>query len=272
MKTIGVLGCGWLGFPLAKELQKNKYKVYGTTTTVEKIEVLDKNGIIASKISLFEDTIEGEITEFLKNIDVLILNVPPRLRGAKKENFVKKMTLLHATIKKTKCVPILFISSTAVYGNTPGVVTEETVTQPNTESGRQLVLSEEIFFKDPALQTTVIRFGGLIGPNRHPVTMLSKKENLTNGKAAVNLIHLDDCISIIINCIYNNWWNKIINGVYPLHPTKEEYYTKEAMLRGIKAPKYIGTSGVNSKKVNSNWLINVKKYHFQTSINSNITS
>ena len=29
---IGVLGCGWLGFPLAKDLIKQGFKVKGSTT------------------------------------------------------------------------------------------------------------------------------------------------------------------------------------------------------------------------------------------------
>ena len=209
MKTIGVLGCGWLGYPLAKELLKNTYTVYGTTTSLNKIKTLKDSGIKANKIVLYEDTIEGNINEFIKPLDVLIINIPPRLRGKNKENFVKKMTLLHVEIKKTRCSKVIFISSTAVYGNAIGTVTEESPTIPNTESGKQLITSENIFLQDTKLQTTIIRFGGLIGPNRHPVTMLSGKKDLKNGNAPVNLIHLNDCISILINTIKNNWYNQV---------------------------------------------------------------
>lgn len=268
MKNIGILGCGWLGYPLAKELLKDAYNVYGSTTSQSKIEKLENDGIKASKIIFFEDKIEGDIITLLKPLDIVIINIPPRLRGKIRENFIKKMTLLHAEIKKTKCSKIIFISSTAVYGNVSGTVTEESKTKPNTESGKQLLVCEKLFLEDPELQTTIIRFGGLIGPDRHPVTMLSGKENLTNGHAPVNLIHLQDCISIIKTSISKGWWNVTMNAVHPLHPTKKEYYAQEALLRGIKPPKYITCNEVNSKKVDSTWLINVKKYHFHTSIYS----
>ena len=42
---IGVLGCGWLGFPLAKDLIKQGFKVKGSTTNKEKIKSLEKENI-----------------------------------------------------------------------------------------------------------------------------------------------------------------------------------------------------------------------------------
>ena len=37
---IGIIGCGWLGLPLAKELISNNHKVKGSTTTEEKLKIL----------------------------------------------------------------------------------------------------------------------------------------------------------------------------------------------------------------------------------------
>ena len=42
---IGIIGCGWLGLPLAKMFVSNNYKVKGSTTSKEKIEILKKEGI-----------------------------------------------------------------------------------------------------------------------------------------------------------------------------------------------------------------------------------
>ena len=44
---IGIIGCGWLGLPLAKEFISNNYKVKGSTTTKEKLEILKTEGIEA---------------------------------------------------------------------------------------------------------------------------------------------------------------------------------------------------------------------------------
>ena len=38
--NIAVIGCGWLGFPLSKELLKQGHVVYGSTTTINKFDEL----------------------------------------------------------------------------------------------------------------------------------------------------------------------------------------------------------------------------------------
>ncbi|KAG1652294.1 Protein YeeZ [Nymphon striatum] len=123
-----------------------------------------------------EKEILGDISKFLVNVDVLIVNIPPKLRGKNKESYVKKIELLHHEVVKNA---------------------KKQLPQPSTESGEQLLAAENIFKNDTNLDTTIIRFGGLIGPNRHPITMLSGRKELSNGNYPINLIHLNDCIRII---------------------------------------------------------------------------
>lgn len=52
MKQISILGCGWLGFPLAKSLLEKGFSINGSTTSVEKIAVLEKAGIHPFLVSL----------------------------------------------------------------------------------------------------------------------------------------------------------------------------------------------------------------------------
>tara|TARA_R110000868_G_scaffold28633_2_gene107160 strand:+ start:9920 stop:10729 length:810 start_codon:yes stop_codon:yes gene_type:complete len=264
--TIGIIGCGWLGFPLAQAFLVEKYNVKGTTTSDEKLNLLEKEGIKSYLISLSEHEIDGAIHDFLKDVKTLIINVPPKLRGTNKENYVAKMRLLYSAIKVSTIENIVFVSSTSVYGDFDGAVTEKTKPEPTTESGKQLLKSEAIFQNDADLKTTIIRFGGLISQDRHPVTMLAKRQGLENGNMPVNLIHRVDCIRIITAVVKNNWWQQIINGVYPDHPTKKEYYTQEAKRRGIQLPDYKAETTKKGKIISSDYLLNVKKFHFLTSI------
>ena len=265
-KRIGVIGCGWLGFPLAISLINQGYKVNGSTTSVEKIKLLDKEGILPFLLSLHEDGIKGDISNFLKSIELLIVNIPPKLRAGNKENYVKKIQLLHSEIKKHTIKHVIFVSSTSIYGDLEGEVTEETIPKPNTESGKQLLAAEKIFKNDSKVETTIIRFGGLIGPNRHPITMLSRRQELPNGNHPINLIHLNDCIRILTAVLQNSWWNEVFNGVYPEHPSKEKYYTTEAKKRGLQIPDYKTNNPKKGKKVLSKSLLNVKKFKFTTSL------
>ena len=266
-KRIGVIGCGWLGLPLAESLISSGYTVNGTSTSDEKLSILREKGITPFKIALSENKINGDIDAFLNSVSVLVINIPPKLRGkGPKESYIAKITLLHEAIKKSAVKNIIFASSTAVYGDTEGTVTEKTAPEPTTESGIQLVQCEDLLKNDKELNTTIIRFGGLIGPNRHPVTMLSGRENLSGGDAPVNLIHLDDCIGIIKRVIECDHYNDVLNAVYPEHPTKKEYYTLQAAKRGIPAPKYSAT-GKNQKLVSFCSIFLINNYNFLTSIN-----
>lgn len=260
------MGCGWFGRPLAHSLISDGYRIHGSTTSEKKLIPLKKEGITPFLISFHEDKIVGDISNFLKEIDLLVINIPPKLRGNAKENYVKKMELLHNEIKNSTVQKIIFISSTSVYGAAEGEVTEETIPQPTTASGIQLLASEKVFSQDKSLQTTIIRFGGLIGPDRHPVTMLSGRKDLANGNAVVNLIHLDDCIGIIKAIFENSWWNEIINGVHPNHPKKRDYYTEKAKSIGIQPPDYKEDTATKSKIVVPKSLINVKNYTFITTL------
>ena len=70
-------------------------------------------------------------------------------------------------------------------------------------------------------------------------------------------------IKLVIN---GNWENKVVNGVYPLHPTKEAYYTSEALKRGLLPPIYTkNLDEIGNKSIESKYL-NVKIYHYNTSI------
>jgi len=265
--TIGIIGCGWLGLPLAKSLIQDGYQVFGSTTNSLKLAILEEEGISPYLIILGQDGITGSITEFLDRVDVLIINVPPRLRGNNIENYVLKMKFLFDETGKSSVNKILFVSSTSVYGAAEGAITEDTVPMPVTESGRQLLEVEKIFQKDKSIQTTIIRFGGLIGPKRHPITILSGKKELSNGNELVNLIHLDDCIHLIKAVLENNWWDQIFNGVYPDHPLKRDYYSHMADKNSLPRPQYLPfESNKKGKIVISRNFLN-KNIHFYTDIN-----
>ncbi|MBT8184954.1 MAG: SDR family oxidoreductase [Eudoraea sp.] len=268
-RAIGVMGCGWLGLPLAKALLNKNHRVYGSTTSEAKLQILKHEGIVPFKIVLGEKNIQGAISAFLAPLEVLIINVPPKLRGkGQKENYVRKMKLLKEAILKSGIKKMVFVSSTSVYGNVEGEVTEKTATEPVTESGKQLLASEELFRNSEIFQTAILRFGGLIGPERHPITFLAGRDGLDNGDEYINLIHLNDCIQMIQFIIDNDSWNETYNGVFPEHPIKRIFYTSAALKRGLPPPKYALKNSKNrGKRVKSKNILN-NNYRFSTPLNA----
>lgn len=250
MKQISILGCGWLGFPLAKSLLQKGYSINGSTTTLEKIPVLEHAGIVPFSIQLSEDKIDGEMDSFLKNSEILIIDIPPKLRGDSSETstglsktFVRKIQNLIPFIEKSLVKKVIFVSSTSVYADENATLTEDSIPNPDTESGKQLVEVEQLLQSNEKFETTVIRFGGLIGSDRHPIKFLSGKTNIENPDAPINLIHQEDCIGIIEKIIReaqneNFSWNETFNAVAPFHPTRKEYYTQKAIEFNLPLPHF----------------------------------
>ena len=238
MQQISILGCGWLGLPLAESLIKGGFTINGSTTSPDKIDTLTSAGIHPFLISLAPDAIEGNIELFLRESEILIIDIPPKLRGENKESFTDKIKMLIPHIEASGVSKVLFVSSTSVYADDNSVVTEETIPQPQTESGKQLVECEQLLLTNPNFKTTVLRFGGLISNDRQPVKYMAGRENLENPDGPVNLIDRTDCIGIIERIIEKNAWGEIFNGVQPNHPTRKEYYTKKALALGLPEPKF----------------------------------
>ena len=266
MKQISILGCGWLGMPLAKSLLEKGFSIKGSTTSFEKISALESNGIQPFQIELSETEIKGEINSFLKNSEILIIDIPPKLRSISNENFVKKIQNLIPFIEKAKIEKVIFISSTSVYADAPLTifrVTESTKPNPETESGKQLLATEILLQSNPNLKTTVVRFGGLIGDDRHPIHFLAGRKNIENPEAPINLIHQKDCIGIIEAIVKQECWNETFNAVAPFHPTRKEYYTQKAMKLALPLPEFVNSKIAVGKIILSDKVKIVLDYHFQ---------
>ena len=262
MKQISILGCGWLGLPLAKSLLEKGFSVKGSTTSWDKIPILNNAGIEAFQIQLSETEIKGEINLFLSNSEILIVDIPPKLRSISSENFVKKVQNLIPFIKKSSVQKVIFISSTSVYADDNSVITEETIPNPNTESGKQLLEAEKLLQKNKAFQTTILRFGGLIGEDRHPIHFLAGRQNLENAEAPINLIHQTDCIGIIEKIIELDCWNDTFNAVATFHPIRKEYYTQKAIELKLPLPEFAETTSFG-KIINTNKVQEELNYKFK---------
>jgi nucleoside-diphosphate-sugar epimerase len=265
MTKISILGCGWLGFPLAKKGLQKGFSVKGSTTSIEKISLLENDGIQAFLISLESKTVKGPIDDFLHESEILIIDIPPKLRGNSndvRKTYVEKIETLIPFLMKSTVSKILFISSTSVYSEDSGIVTEKTIPIPFTEAGKQLLEVETLLKNNSKFETTILRFGGLIGADRNPARFLAGKENLENPDAPINLIHQEDCIEIILKIIEKNSWNETFNAVAPFHPSREKYYTQKAAENNLVLPKFNHSKPSLGKTIDSTKLEAVLMYTF----------
>jgi nucleoside-diphosphate-sugar epimerase len=281
MTQISLLGCGWLGLPLAQTLIEKGYSVKGSTTSEDKLELLKKLGIKPFLINLtppdnYRDSSKGErvdngntIEDFLHQSKTLIIDIPPQLRGKNSDSstvdekvFVNKIKAIIPFIEKSTIENVLFVSSTSVYGQVKGPITENTLPKPDTESGKQLLEVEFLLENNPNFKTTILRFGGLVGEDRNPTKFMAGKTNLENPETPINFIHQEDCIGIILKIIATNSWNEIFNGVCPFHPTRENYYTQKATELDLPLPQFDHSKPSQEKLILSNKIETVLGYTF----------
>lgn len=262
MTKISVLGCGWLGLPLAQALLRDGFPVHGSTTSEEKLTTLKKLKIKPFLIALESHGVIGAIEDFLQGSKTLIIDIPPKLRGINKEDFIGKIQLLIPHIEKSTVENVLFISSTSVYGDENDNVTEETELNPDSEGGRQLAIVEKLLQMNTHFKTTVLRFGGLIGEDRNPIRFLAGRANIDNPDAPINLIHQEDCIGIILQIIRKNAWGETFNAVAPFHPSRSVYYTKKAMELNLAPPTFNYGNPSTGKTILSDKLQRMLDYTF----------
>ncbi|QYJ69157.1 SDR family oxidoreductase [Flavobacterium litorale] len=262
MADIALLGCGWLGLPLAKQLIAAGYSIKGTTTTPSKIPVLHEAGIQPYCITLHEDETTGNVTDFLEGCDTLIIDIPPGLRKDSSASFVAKINTFFGFVNASCIKKVLFISSTSVYGATAGTLTESAPPNPKTESGKQLLEVENILQENTNYKATIVRFGGLIGNDRHPARYLAGKSNLPSPNAPVNLIQREDCIGIMQKIITDGALGYVFNAVADYHPTRKEYYTKKAKEMKLSTPMFNEADTSGGKIIASENLQEVLNYNF----------
>ena len=85
MQQISILGCGWLGLPLAEHLIERGYTIKGSTTSPNRVGELESKEIEAFIIELASGEISGDYKAFLQNSKTLIIDIPPKLRGENPE-------------------------------------------------------------------------------------------------------------------------------------------------------------------------------------------
>lgn len=256
-KQISILGCGWLGFPLAQHLIQNGWQVKGSTTTSSKLAELKSAEILPYLIELQENQVKGDVEGFLEGSQLLIINIPPGLRKDPRSNFTSKVKALIAEISKSSIEKILYVSSTGVFKDHESIptFTEHYHFTEQERKTNQLVESEQLIFNMKGVLSSVIRFGGLVGQQRHPVHYLSGKSDLKNPEAPVNLIHLDNCILLISEIIQQEKFAMVFHGVEATSLSKADYYAAKAEELQVKAPKFDNDHISRGKKISTEWTL-----------------
>lgn len=196
---ISIIGLGWFGAPVAKELKSLGHKILGTTRSTEKKKELE-----AKDIEVFILDHPQLPDQKLLESDIIILNIPPfdkQLEWFKSWNW-------------NDDIWIIFISSTSI------------------------LKEEEEWIQNSFKNWTILRFGGLLGQGRHPGKYLSGRKNLKGRLWPVNLIHLEDCVGVTRTVIEEKLRGELFSVVADEHPSREEFYTRYCKKMNLPLPQF----------------------------------
>jgi nucleoside-diphosphate-sugar epimerase len=232
-----MIGTGWLGLPIAKELAERGFRVLGTTTSEARIPELIEHGIRPYIYRL------GETKP--PQASIYVVSVPP----SQSRSYVNDLRMTYSGMQPK--ANVLLISTTSVYTGRPDVFPESQVVpgQPAPEDAHRtskhssipisdLILAEGVFWEEKIKRHTILRCGGLVGPGREPGRFMAGRTNVPDPDSPANISPLDYVQEQVVSIILLGEWGKVINAVERNRPTRREYYTKAALELGLEPPQF----------------------------------
>lgn len=235
---VGVIGLGWFGAAFAEKII-GKHSVVGSKTTAEGVAECKDSEIAAVQLLLDPDLKCPHFNRF-SDLDFLLLNIPPKRSIDDIESFyAAQMDSIFEALKNVNCSHLTFVSSTGVFGSHQLEVDEDTVPEPDTDSGRALVAAERFAKEHFNGRVSVIRPAGLVGGQRHPARYMAGRNGISGRAHPINLVHRDDLILLAQTILEKELSGRsVFHAVSKEHPSKEDYYTAAAKALKLKSPKF----------------------------------
>src|SRR5262245_6976008 len=201
MSNVLIAGCGYVGSGLARRRVERGDNVFG----LRRNPVALPSGVAPIAADL---AVPRSLAELPAALDVVVYAASPGGRDDAfyRTTYVEGLRNLLAALAAQRQKPrrTIFVSSTAVYGQSRGEWVDETSpTEPTHFSGRRL-LEAEAMLRESEFPGVVLRLAGIYGPRRTRLV-----DEVRQGRAAIarggprytNRIHRDDCAGALDHLI-----------------------------------------------------------------------
>ena len=240
MRSVSIVGFGWLGLPLARHLKALGWQVKGSKRTHEGVEQMRLIRLETYHLELTpEINADPDDLAELFAVDALIINIPPSRYFFNLHDYVQGIKNLVNEALLHGINHLIFISSTSVFPDISGQFDETVTPQPSSEIGRALLEIENWLFSLQNIDCDILRLAGLTGKDRHPVYSLAGREGLKQGNTPVNLVHADDCERAIQLLLETPSHQRLYHLCAPQHPSRANYYSIMAEKLFQKAPLFL---------------------------------
>ena len=264
--SVGIIGAGWLGLPLALKLQEKGVRVIASATSQDSEDKLKQQGLNTCRLMLPDINTDCAVLQ----CQHIVICIPPGIRYGKSDYVAKVSAIVRkAELAKSYVKSITLLSSTAVYNGLAGEVCEQSELNLSSAKVEIMHQAEQTVLTSQCANKTVLRLGGLMGYDRQPWRFFKNNRTIPNPESVINFIHRDDVIGIICQLLerfkrtgtLNNPIN-IFNCVAPSHPKRRDFYQKAFTNLGMPAPCFSEQEEQNGKLVNSIYIGNLQ-YQFK---------
>lgn len=225
-----VAGCGYVGSELARRLVGAGHDVWGLRRTPRELP----DGVRP----LAGDVTDPSTLALPDGVEALVYAVSPGQRDEAAYRAVYVDGLDHVLAAVGAPVRrLLFVSSTAVYGQIDGsIVDEDSPTEPASFSGHVLLQGEA---RAHAADGTVLRLAGIYGPGRTRLIDEVRAGTATYppGDVHTNRIHRDDCAGALAHLLTLDRPAPVYIGVDDDPAPRREVLTWLAERLGAPAPR-----------------------------------
>jgi nucleoside-diphosphate-sugar epimerase len=267
-KRVSILGCGWLGFPLAQRIRQRNIsdQVKGSTTSASKVPLFQDAGIEPFVFDMSPAFSVGadQVRSFM-DADVLVIAIPPKLAQTGQDFHVRQINQVIHAILDSPVREVIYISSTSIYPDANKVMIESDVVLPEESPAPSIVKAENALIAlRPQLTVSILRLGGLLGYTRNPGKYVRGQKDMITGSIPVNYIHRNDAAEVVASVIESGIVNETFNVVAPLHPTRSEVYLKSCRQFGWEAPTFqVGGSIPDFKIISPDKFLARYNYEYQ---------
>lgn len=258
-----IVGCGYVGMPLATRLAKAGHEVYGLgRSNVPHAEAGSGIGRLQADITRPE-TLAGLPTSY----DWVVLCVASS--GGSAEDYARlyfegSQNVIH-WLAPTPPAKLVYTSSTSVYGHDDGsVVDEASPTVPDSATSRILVQTERALLESAHagdIPAVLLRLAGIYGPGRgYWFRQFVKGEARIEGSGGryLNMIHRDDVIGATVKALEIAAAGSIYNVVDDEPVTQLEFFSwlsqrlgRPLPARTSSEPQVVRTRGNSNKRVSN---------------------
>jgi nucleoside-diphosphate-sugar epimerase len=220
-KTL-LIGCGYVGLPLALRLQEGGHEVsvwVHSSASAEALAPHQFHRVIAGSVA------DPRLWDTVSENFHMVIHCASSGGGSEadyEQVFLKGVLMMNTRQPRARR---LFVSSTSVYRQNQGeVVTEKSDAEPETATGRVLRVAEKVALGADA---TVVRSSGIYGPKRGVLfERFRRGEAMIEGDGLrwINQIHQRDLVAAIIHLIHAGVPGEFYNATDDTPVTYRDYY------------------------------------------------